>query len=448
VNQDLRAYLKGLSKVGEFDSEGQFTVDVHKRNIKLSKSRFSDPTSYLLCCVRAAVTSESEQVFVRLKPDTTLVILKSPKKLRPEDIVESVLGSNSHSPTDHLLGAALQGGLAAGAVRVQVRLPNSEIRITQDTLKVVPKETAYRNVALSFGFPAKPIWSRRKKERCLKESQSVLSRCCFCPVPILMGGLSVVDNDGWESLLSWQRSDANYGVHRDFVWMEAFLPEGETRFPTGVSRRACRVEYVGGERHKTSQWDPRERSAFLRIVPKAQGKRHKVGMFIRLGSALDGPGRLYMVKQGVALEPVEENLGAPGVAVILRGDEFDTDVSLFKPILDGEGYDRLLKSVRAQVKALTVQLGRERKNFVFQPLHPKLMVKKASFCGAGGAVFGLLAGATGSLVFGGALFFVGALLEIWQNTDQMLVEAEQRVRWELDSYVNLVAPEDDGKTRL
>ena len=135
---------------------------------------------------------------------------------------------------------------------------------------------------------------------------------------------------------------------------------------------------------------------------------------------------------------MEENLGAPGLAVVVRGDEFETDISLFSPIVEGEEYETLLRVVRAQTRALAVQLGRERKNFTFQPRDSAALLKKA----------GLLAGPASSLVLGGTLFFLGALFVLWQNTDAVLVDAEQKVRWELDAFVQLVAPEDDGKTRL
>ena len=446
MSQDLRSYLRGLSKAGEFDSEGRFTVDVHKKNIKIRESRFQDPTFYLLCCVRAGVTSDSDHIFIRQKHGNTLVVLKNPKKLRPADIVEGVLGSSSRTATDDLLAAALQGGLAAGASRIAVKMPGSEIRLTAELLKVEPRESGSDNVSLSFDFPPEPRWKRSR--RCLEESQTVISRCAFCPVPITMDGLQVVDMDGWESLLRWQRTEGSYGVHRDFVWLEAFMPEPDSRFPCGVSRRKSRVEYVGGERYMNTHWDPREPNTFLRIVPKSQGKRHQVGMFLRLGSALEGNGRLYMVKQGVTLEPVEENLGAPGVAVVVRGDDFETDISLFSPIVEGEEYQKLLRVVRAQATALAVQLGRERKHFTFQPRDTAALIKKAGLCGTGGATVGLLAGPMGALVLGGTLFFLGALFVLWQNTDAVLVDAEQKVRWELDTFVQMVAPEDDGKTRL
>jgi len=446
VSQDLRSYLRGLSKAGELDSEGRFTVDVHKKNIKIRANRFQDPTLYLLCCVRAGVTSKAEHLFIRQKHSNTLVVLKNPKKLRPESIVEGVMGASSLTATDDLLAAAMQGGLSAGAVRVVVKMPGSEIRLTSEQLKVVPRESESDNVSLSFDFPTGARW--KKSRRCLEESQTVISRCAFCPVPITMDGLQVVDMDGWENLFRWQRAEGSYGVHRDFVWLEAFLQEPDSKFPCGVSRRKSRVEYVGGERFKTTHWDPREANTFLRIVPKSQGNRHRVGMFLRLGSALEGTGRLYLVKQGVTLEPVEENLGAPGLAVVVRGDEFETDISLFSPIVEGEEYETLLRVVRAQTRALAVQLGRERKNFTFQPRDSAALLKKAGLCGTGGAAVGLLAGPASSLVLGGTLFFLGALFVLWQNTDAVLVDAEQKVRWELDAFVQLVAPEDDGKTRL
>ena len=79
---------------------------------------------------------------------------------------------------------------------------------------------------------------------------------------------------------------------------------------------------------------------------------------------------------------------------------------------------------------------------------PTELLKKAGLCGTGGATVGLLAGPVSALVLGGTLFFLGALFVLWQNTDAVLVDAEQKVRWELDTFVQLVAPEDDGKTRL
>jgi hypothetical protein len=65
LSQDLSQYLDRLAHEGSPDSHGSFSVDYAKALEKLSARLFSDPTSWLIKLVQAAVASGSRQIEVR-----------------------------------------------------------------------------------------------------------------------------------------------------------------------------------------------------------------------------------------------------------------------------------------------------------------------------------------------------------------------------------------------
>ena len=319
--------------------------------------------------------------------------------------------------------------------------------MTTDTLDVTESDHEGGDCELVFSF--KQLGLRSGRARRAREIEAVKTRCAFSPVAVKVNGVSVIDTFHWESLFQWQNSQDAYGVHPGFAWIEAYLNHDGDAFQATPSRRNSRIEYLGGDRYMDSTWQPDRKSAFLRIVPRSNGRRHKIQSLIRLGSKLEGSSRLFLVKQGVVLEEVEEYLGAPGVGVVVRADHLETDFSHFQPVRDG-AYQRLLKRTQAQVVALVSQLGEERKNLTIQPTRSlNDMIVKSSVVGTGGAVVGALVGAWAVLLFGGSFFLAaGAFCLVAQN-DRVLVEREQALRWELDSYVQQVRPPRlEGKLRL
>lgn len=447
MNQSLHSYLNTVSRAGTLESKGHFTVDIHNKRMKIRQNQLLSPTHYLLCCVRAGVTAGADLVDIRLDYNKTTVLLKNIKQIEARELLEGIHRRDSGGPTEQLLGAALQGGLAIGADLVVVNIPGAEIVLTSDAMDVKPIPTAGNDCWIQFRFNKLGYLAGRN--RCVRESQAVYSRCAFCPIPVMLDKLSVIDHNGWETLFNWQRCEEQYGVDPDFVWIEAHMADDGEGFYTGSTRRRSRIEYLGGERFLNSAWRPKRETSFLKLVPRSNGNRHHVQSLIRLGSHLGGHSYLYLVKQGVVLEAIQEDLGAPGIGAVIRADQLETDFSLFKPVMN-ELYNRKVKALQAQVVALVAQLGLERKNLVLEPRHsaPEIMLK-STVVGSGGAVFGSIVGAWGAVLFGGAFFLTAGLLCLIGENDRVLVEREQGIRWELDAYVNLVRPPRlDGKVRL
>lgn len=446
--QTLRAYLNEVAKEGAFDSQGRFTVDVQRRRMKLREHLFTDPTHYLLCCVRAGVTSGAERVDLKLGYRRAVVCLRNPKELLPRDLLQEVLGSLSAGATEQLLGAAIQGSFAQGCGEVRVTLPGAKVVITPDDMKVTELETGSPDsqCLLEFDFSSAGFLIGRR--RCAQESRAVLTRCAFCPIPLFLDGFSVVDGGSWENLFSWQRTTDWYGVHRDFVWVEAFLEGSDGQFEVPPTRRFAKVEYSGGDRFNSQAWWPKAGTTFLRIAPRSRGGRHKTGCFLRLGSLLEGPGRLYLVKQGVVMEPQEVHLGAPGAAVVVRADHLRMDASSFRPVEDAE-YQKVVAALQVQTRVLMSQLKRDRKSLTLESKpSPYQALLKGGLMGTGGAMFGGFAGVGGMLLAGGITFlFAGALFMV-QHDDRSVVEREKRIRWEIDMYLEGVRPPGEGKLRL
>lgn len=69
MSEDLALYLDRLAHEGERDSHGTFSVDYVKALEKLSARLFSDPTSWLIKLVQAAVSSGTRQLEVRSHRD-------------------------------------------------------------------------------------------------------------------------------------------------------------------------------------------------------------------------------------------------------------------------------------------------------------------------------------------------------------------------------------------
>lgn len=445
MDHSLSSYIRQAALAGRLQSTGCFTVNLEKKLVRLRESRFHQAYHYLLTCVRAGVTADADRIEIKSTPNLTQITFLNAKSISSETLLEATLGG-SDAITESLLGAAIQGGLGGGANRVQLVLPDAHLEISAKEIKHQPAENSDKVWALAFHF-AGP--KKVAKNRCKEETQAVLGRGSFCPIPLFLNGISVVDNPGWESLFHWQSDPLAYGLNKDFVWLEGFLSDttGDGFFFT-APRRSSKVEYLGRRRYQTAQWQPHSQSSFLRISPPSKNGRVKLHSLTRLGTVLEGPSYLYLIKQGVVLDAVEENLGAPGVGVVVRGDDFETDISLYRPIKT-EHYEELLNQIRAHTGALLSKLAQERKNFVLNaPDRATEALWKGGLCSLGGILMGLPMGFTGSLVLGATLFLAAGAFCFSDRQDRSLVKREQGVRWELDSFLGCVDLPSQDRLRL
>ena len=276
MNPDLQDFLKGVSRKGVFESTGCFTVDIVKMRMKLRQNQFLHPTHSILSCVRAGVSSGASGISIGQAYETTRVELREPKELIPRELLESVLGGGGRAETERLLGAAFQGAFANGCQRIEIELPDARVVLTPETMNVEPTSPGPNCCTMLFRYGRDKAANRR---RCLDESWAVSSRAAFCPIPLMLDGIPISEGLGWEKLLGWQRAREGYGVHRDFVWLEALLTDVGEAFPAQASPRRFRQEFVGGERFESPSWEPDKGSGFVRVMPKLEDNRRRVRSF-------------------------------------------------------------------------------------------------------------------------------------------------------------------------
>ena len=446
MNPSLRQYLSSVSKAGVFESTGRFTVDVQKRRMKLRENLFLHPTHAILCCVRAGVTSGAERVSITQEHRQTRVEFRNPKDLDPRELLEGVLGEGQGAETERLLGAAFQGTFSNGCERVEIELPGALVSLTPTDMDVEPREEVEgeRFCRIVFRYGSDRVANRK---RCAQEGSAVYVRAAFCPVPLFLDGMQVSGGLGWEGLFQWQQS-SDYSVPKDFVWMEAMLGEIGEPFPATPSQHKFRLEFLAGQKFESLGWSLERGSAFLRVMPKTEPGRLRVCTLTRLGSLLDGPGYLYPLKQGVILEPVEENLGAPALGVVVRADHLDTDLSLFQ-LRQDRGYEKLVRNLQVQGRVLVSRLMQNQKSFALNK-EGSLGRGVASSLkwGFGTALLLAPSGPWGSLFGGLGALCVAGLVHTLLHGDLALTNREKQVRGELSNYGRLVKFKGAERLRL
>ena len=146
------------------------------------------------------------------------------------------------------------------------------------------------------------------------------------------------------------------------------------------------------------------------------------------------------------LEPIEEALGAPGVAIVVRADQLETDLSLFQVVRD-DNYGRLVDALQLQTRALIHQFGSLRKSFLL-PKQNASGIRSSLAWGVGAAALTAPTGLWGSLFAGLSAGGLASAVHAYRFGDRALVEREQRVRWLLDEYVEKVGGAKSGPKRL
>ena len=145
------------------------------------------------------------------------------------------------------------------------------------------------------------------------------------------------------------------------------------------------------------------------------------------------------------LEPIEESLGAPAVGIFVRVDHLETDLSLFQLVKDDE-YQRLVAALGRQTKALVHQFGRSRKAFALSQKRSGGLGVLLS--GAGAPALMSPTGPWGALLAGLGAGGKAAMVHALRFGDSALVAREQRVRWQLDNYVERVGGSKAAARRL
>ena len=96
------------------------------------------------------------------------------------------------------------------------------------------------------------------------------------------------------------------------------------------------------------------------------------GRILVITAGLRGPSQVWVIKDGVALNPCEEDLGVPGCLALVTGQGLCADLSGFQVIQD-DAYRQVLDVLRLELKEMLGEvLDNLNKLRVARRMHPAL----------------------------------------------------------------------------
>ncbi|MBI3930335.1 MAG: hypothetical protein HY319_32665 [Armatimonadetes bacterium] len=402
----LDDFLEEQKGLGKRESEGAFTLDLTRAQFKLGQYQSADPAFFLLKLVQAGVLAGARSIDIKLlrwdvqvdlhglgegleSADRLLELLRNPlseEESAARHLALALLSATSRKPAFlHWVFQHPAGGYAVDSAGGQSRLCR---------LYPSPRTTA----RFLFREGANPVAAAQHRAVL---HQAVSHRCRYSTTEIRMDGWTVNRGVGSEPVPSapWLAQLSRPFLVGEYLCVDS-VPSSDSLLAMDPRRRRVRCAEVGPS-HGTGDFD-----VFLQLwegVPRS-------GTFpcrwaIQLPAALEGPSSLTLVRAGVTLDPVEIELGAPGVRVLGSSTGLKTDLSEFQ-VTRGEAFDALVEEARAALE----QLKRQVRDHVWM-----LECRPAGLSHRGaaiGAIPGLLllqpAAAIPGALFGG---FVGRLLE-------------------------------------
>lgn len=378
--------LEGLRGEAEFESTGRFTLDFQQALKKIEGLSQSYPARWLLFGVQAAVALRATTMEVSLSHQRCSLVFQP----RPEgewlQLLESphlLTGASSNcGRATTLLSSCLLWARALQPRLLEVSLRSPErswlLEFEAEGVRVGKAERpGPAQLCVHIDFPDKSL------TRTVELSQQLSQRLCFCPVPVVQEGRSLnsgvfphLDNlSGW--YVRWVLSESS-GQSR----LAALHP---LCFPTrvlglaGQTRQHPDPEVVP----VVAQWDVlapgsarlRDQAASMLLVEWVQqGQVRQIGLetdyrpvylppswgqqlvecraFFHRGRQTHS--QLWIVQDGLALEPVQLTSEFAGWSVALASQSLKTDLTGLR-LIEDEHRQAMVEWVEGHLRAIHVQ---------------------------------------------------------------------------------------------
>ena len=388
----LERFLQELGESGHLDSEGCFTVDLRKGSSKLQKHLLKGPSDYLLVAVRGAVAGGAESVAIRLHYRESRIDLSLESERADQLALELLKATDFRDRGAHLLRLAMGGAFSQEASEVEVQSPSWLLRADGESLRGRAEPGKKDLLSVVFRWRFGGFLSLRN--RTAQEHKDLSDRCALSVVPIDLDGRRLTGRKARLPLPSKVWSD----LPMDFVLAEGFLRYGEDKLTLKVGKTPCGALYSGPSLvRRDSDWMVDHGGTLVRAVEE------NFDAYFCLTS-VNPKGCLYIVKDGVLLEPLSSDEWLRGSVLAVRVESVETDAGELKP-RDSEELqavkDWTREVSRMMVKLLSAETG------ALDRIGPK-MWKRALLFGGIGFVNGLPGGPVCASVIGG----VGALLGV------------------------------------
>jgi hypothetical protein len=343
---ELEGFLSAQRDKGELDSDGEFTISVENARLKLRKYQLSHPVFYLLKIFQSAVKANPFYIrielsgrTVRLWFETQHSVYDIPKMISALDTVLApaevglrhlVIGINSSMAIEP---EYVMWGEWAEQARA--------VKITKDGVQMVqnpkPPVKGFPHIGgASYLFELKKRGSFLRSEVAIEEAM-VKTRCCYAPAKVILNGREL--SNRWDSAHTSPRLNE---LTEPFFLTERFVLDPRGRFEQG----SVDLREYDEEGELWLRKGRAKKSFCLQFLgPIGQVVRPEVDRPLRCSAeyavpvALTGESKIYVVKDGVVLNPVrlsdrKDQFTQMGALAVIQGDDVEVDVSEFSVVED------------------------------------------------------------------------------------------------------------------
>lgn len=385
-------FLRELRDSGKIDSGGIFTIDLQKSSTKLNKHLLRGPADYLLVGVRGAVAAGASAVSIKLHYRESRIELKLDNERADDLALDLMRVADQRQRGAHLLRLAMGGAFTQEASEVEVRSPSWCLTADGESLK--GRAHAGREGFLTIDFRWRFGGFLGLRGRTAQEHKELSERCTFSVVPIELDGRRLTAREARIPAGSHEWTD----LPMDFRLAEGFLRYGEDELTIKVDKAPVGALYDGFDLvHRDPHWRAEHGGVMVRTV------QDKYDAYFCL-SGVAAKGRLFVVKDGVCLEPLVSRRWLRGSVLVVKAESVETDAGELKP-RESEEY----KAVQEWAVGVNHRMGEllTTELSLLEKIGPRLW-KRALFFAGVGFVNGLPGGPVCASVMGG----VGALLGV------------------------------------
>ena len=337
---ELEGFLSAQRGEGELDSDGEFTMSLEKARQKLRKFQLGNPAFYLLKIFQSAVRACADKIEIKLSGRTVRLWFQTEEPVydiaRILAALDTVLGCQDQGLRHLVIG--INSSLAVEPEHVlwgewgphprALKITDAGVETVQPPKPPCPNFGGSARVGYMFEIKRK---GSLLSQSFAAEKQALESRCCYAPATVLLNGHELTNR--WDSA---HGSAELRALSRPFFLTERFVldPEGQIE-QSAVDLRGYENEGDLWLRHN------RKKASFcLQFLdpqgwaePEREGPlRCRAAFAVPL--ALTGESRIYVVKDGVVLNPVKlayrkDRFAHLGAVALFQGDDVEVDMSEF-----------------------------------------------------------------------------------------------------------------------
>ncbi len=305
MKEPLRQKVAEFVSEGEFDSRGRFSLDLERARVKLARWQMAHPWDWMLKGIQAAVAAGVRMVVLRqsrLGEQMEWEHFQAPPEW-VEQLPELLSGPLASEHPLYHLALAFRG--APGKVSLQ--LAGQQLEWCDGWLR--QQRLAHSQSRLESMRPDPPnwavwLWQSLRGQR--PELEAVRQRARYCPIGLALNGRLVRPVPLARSLLDL-RFRARDAFCRDVLALP-YRPRSVVHdarpVPSGLAQRLGHSKPLRGNALDPVLW--------LRIPVRPSG-----------------PAQLVLVRLGITCQPLELDMGLPGLEIVMTAPGLGLDLSEF-----------------------------------------------------------------------------------------------------------------------